>query len=134
MEVSLNKCQIIGYMGADPEMRFTASGTAMTIFSVGVSNSWKGQDGERREETEWFRCVAWNQLAEVVAQNLTKGRQVYVEGRMQTRSWDQDGVKRYSTELIASQVQFLGPRPEGAGVGAGQASDYEEEDDIPFDN
>ena len=118
----LNKCMIIGNLGADPEMRYTANGNAVTTFRVATSRSYNGNDGERHEETEWFSVVTWNRLAETCAQYLTKGRQVYVEGRMQTRSWDgQDGVKRYRTELIAEEVRFLGQRGDAAGGGGGFA-------------
>ena len=107
----LNKAMIIGNLGADPEMRYTANGSAVTTFRVATSRSFSGQDGQRREETEWFSVVTWNRLAEICAQYLTKGRTVYVEGRLQTRSWDdQQGQKRYRTELIAEEVKFLGGR------------------------
>jgi len=100
---------IIGHLGADPEMRYTANGSAVCTFRVATSRTWNTSDGERREETEWFSVVTWNRLAEICAQYLTKGRQVYIEGRMQTRSWDdQQGQKRYRTELIAEEVKFLG--------------------------
>lgn len=118
----LNKCMIIGNLGADPEMRYTANGSAVTTFRVATARSFSGTDGQRREETEWFSVVTWNRLAETCAQYLVKGRQVYVEGRMQTRSWDDQatGAKRYRTELIAETVQFLGGR-DGAGGGGGFA-------------
>ena len=104
----LNKVMIIGRLGADPEMRYTANGSAVTTFNVATSRTFS-RDGERVEETEWFSIVTWNRLAETCAQYLLKGRQVYVEGRMQTRSWDgQDGQKRYRTELVANEVKFLG--------------------------
>lgn len=109
----LNKCMIIGHLGGDPEMRYTANGNAVTTFRVATSHSFTGPDKERKTETEWFSVVTWNRLAETCAQYLIKGREVYVEGRMQTRSWDaQDGQKRYRTELIAEQVRFLGGRAE----------------------
>jgi len=109
---------IIGHLGADPELRYTANGSAVCTFRVATSRTWNTNDGERREETEWFSVVTWNRLAENCAQYLTKGRQVYVEGRMQTRSWDdQQGQKRYRTELIAEEVKFLG----GGGGGYGDA-------------
>jgi single-strand DNA-binding protein len=105
----LNKCMVIGHLGADPEMRYLASGAAVTQFSVATSRKYKTGDGEQREETEWFRVVTWNRLAETCAQYLTKGRLVYVEGRLQTRSWDgDDGQKHYMTELVAENVKFLG--------------------------
>ena len=118
----LNKCMIIGNLGADPEMRYTANGNAVTTFRVATTRNYNGNDGERHEETEWFSVVTWNRLAETCAQYLTKGRQVYVEGRMQTRSWDgNDGVKHYRTELIAETVRFLGNRGDNAGGGGGFA-------------
>lgn len=117
----LNKCMIIGNLGADPEMRYTANGSAVTTFRVATTRSFSGTDGQRRDETEWFSIVTWNRLAETCAQYLVKGRQVYVEGRMQTRSWDDQatGTKRYRTELIAETVKFLGGRDGGGGGAAG---------------
>jgi len=112
----LNRCMIIGRLGADVEMRYTANGTAVSTFSVATDHKWKNAAGELQEQTEWFRVVAWARLAELCAQYLHKGRQVYVEGRMQTRSWeDQQGQKRYSTELVAQEVKFLGSRQDGGG-------------------
>lgn len=138
----LNKCMVIGHLGADPEMRYTANGSAVTTFRVATSRTFNDASGERREETEWFRVVTWNRLAELCAQYLTKGRLVYVEGRMQTRSWDdQQGQKRYSTELIAQEVKFLGGgRDSGSGGGfssPGFATGPDNEgdidpDDLPF--
>ena len=108
MPDGLNKVMLIGNLGADPEMRYTANGSAVTTFRVAVSRSFGGADGERREETEWFRVVAWNKLAELLGQHLSKGRRVYVEGRLSTRSWDgQDGQKHYITEVVAAQVPVL---------------------------
>ncbi len=121
----LNKCMIIGNLGADPEMRYTANGTPVTTFRVATSRQYGGSDGERHEETEWFSVVTWARLAETCSQYLSKGRQVFVEGRMQTRSWEgQDGQKRYRTELIADTVKFLGGREgrDGGGAGAAQES------------
>lgn len=104
----LNKVQIIGNLGQDPEMRFTANGRAVSTFSVAVNRSYTTGEGERREETEWVRVVAWARLAELVSQYLTKGRLVYVEGRMQTRQWDdKEGQRRYTTEVVAQDIQFL---------------------------
>ena len=136
----LNKCMVIGNLGADPEMRYTANGNAVTTFNVATSRRFTDNSGERREETEWFRVVTWNRLAETCAQYLTKGRQVYVEGRLQTRSWEgQDGQKRYTTELIAEEVKFLGNRGQeeapvfapGLPVGADAQGDVDP-DDLPF--
>ena len=137
----LNKVMIIGNLGKDPEMRFTANGSSVATFSVAVSRQVPSGDGERREETEWFSVVAWNKLAELCNQYLQKGRKVYVEGRLQTRSWDaQDGTKKYRTEVIAQEVQFLDSRDAvgaGAGVGRGSrnadAGDFAEPDDLPFE-
>lgn len=104
----LNKVMLIGNVGTDPEMRYTANGNAVTTFRIAVSRNYSGQDGERREETEWFSIVTWNKLAENCSQYLQKGRKAFIEGRLQTRSWDgPDGNKRYRTEVIASTVQFL---------------------------
>lgn len=140
----LNKCMIIGNLGADPEMRYTANGDAVTTFRVATSRTYTTTSGERRDETEWFRVVTWRRLAEICSQYLSKGRQVYVEGRLQTRSWDgQDGQKHYMTELVAEEVKFLGGRDGGAGGGGGGryapglpvGADAEgdiEPDDLPF--
>ena len=144
---SLNKVMLIGNLGKDPEMRYTASGSPVTTFSLACNRSYKGQDGERREETDWFDVVTWNQLAEHCSQFLQKGRQAYVEGRLHTRSWEgQDGQKRYRTEVIAQTVLFLGG-PGGGGGGGGAArmdSGYDDSapavgagsvdpDDLPFE-
>ncbi|MDD5095158.1 MAG: single-stranded DNA-binding protein [Dehalococcoidia bacterium] len=105
---SLNKVMIIGNVGSDPEMRFTANGKPVTSFSVATNRVYSSPDGERKEETEWFNVVVWNKLAELCNQFLGKGRLVYVEGRLRTRSWEgQDGQKHYRTELIAEVVTFL---------------------------
>ena len=110
--MSLNKCMIIGNLGRDPEMRYTPSGQAVTQFTVAVNRYYKDQQGERQEETEWFRVVAWGQQAEFAAESLRKGNKVYIEGRLQTRQWEgQDGQKRYTTELVANTIQTLERRP-----------------------
>jgi len=127
--MSLNKAMIIGNLGRDPEMRYTPNGQAVTQFTVAVNRSYRVGE-EWKEETEWFRVVAWAQLAERTAEHLRKGHKVYVEGRLQTRSWeDKDGQKRYTTELVANQVTSLQPRnrddapgePSGAPVARGAA-------------
>ncbi|MEX2374285.1 MAG: single-stranded DNA-binding protein [Dehalococcoidia bacterium] len=139
----LNKCMVIGHLGADPEMRYTANGSAVTTFRVATSRNFTDGSGERREETEWFRVVTWNRLAETCAQYLTKGRLVYVEGRLQTRQWDdQQGQRRYTTELIAETVRFLGGARDGGGnsgefASPGFATGPDNEgdidpDDLPF--
>ena len=104
----LNKVMIIGNVGADPEMRYTANGRAVTSFRVAVNRNYTTSEGERREETEWFAVVTWQKLAEQCSQYLQKGRRVYVEGRLRTRSWDTpDGQRRFRTEVIADRVIFL---------------------------
>ena len=115
--MSLNKAMIIGNLGRDPEMRYTPNGQAVTQFTVAVNRNYKDASGEWKEETEWFRVVAWGPLAERTAEYLRKGRKVYVEGRLQTRSWeDKDGQKRYTTELVASTVTALDSRPREDGA------------------
>ena len=115
--MSLNKAMIIGNLGRDPEMRYTPNGQAVTQFTVAVNRNYKDPNGEWKEETEWFRVVAWAALAERTAENLRKGRKVYVEGRLQTRQWeDKDGQKRYTTELIASTVSALDSRSREEGA------------------
>jgi single-strand DNA-binding protein len=107
----LNKVMIIGYVGREPEMRYTPSGRAVTSFSVATSRSWVSAEGERREETEWFNVVAWGNLAEICKAHLTKSQQVYIEGRLQTRGWeDESGKKHFRTELVANEMILLGDR------------------------
>ena len=131
----LNKVMVIGNLGADPEMRYTADGAAVTNFRIAASRNYTGADGERKEETEWFSVVTWRKLAELCNQYLQKGRRVYVEGRLRTRSWEgQDGQKRYTTEVIADDVQFLDSKPGDAPRSEDQdaAMDIEPED-VPFE-
>lgn len=124
----LNKVMVIGYVGRDPEMRYMPSGKPVTSFSVGATRSWTSSEGERREETEWFNVVAWDNLAEICKQYLGKGRHVYVEGRLQTRSWDnQEGKKCFRTELVAREMIML-DSPRKAGMD--EATDVGEE--FPF--
>lgn len=107
----LNKVMIIGNLGRDPEMRYTPSGKPVTSFSLASSRSWVSSDGERREETEWFNVVAWGNLAEICNQHLAKGQQVYIEGRLQTRSWeDGNGQRHFRTEVVANEMIILGSR------------------------
>lgn len=113
MSRGLNKVMIIGNLGRDPEMRYTPSGRPVTTFSVASSRSWNTSNGERRAETEWFNIIAWGSLAEICKQYLTKGQQVYVEGRLQTRQWDDsEGNKRTSIEIVANEMIILGDRRE----------------------
>lgn len=139
----INKVIIVGNLGRDPEMRYTPDGTAVANFSVATSESWTDkQSGEKKEKTEWHRIVAWRRLGEICGEYLHKGSQVYVEGKLQTRSWEQDGVTRYTTEVIASTVQFLGGRDGGGRPASSQRGGDQgypeppmadtQDDDIPF--
>jgi single-strand DNA-binding protein len=129
---------IIGHLGREPEMRYTPSGRPVTSFSVATTRTWSSPDGERREETEWFNVVAWGNLAEICKQYLTKGQQVYVEGRLQTRRWeDQEGKKHFTTEVVSSEMIMLGERPARASANAGESAALApetavEEDEFPF--
>ena len=122
MSRGINKAILVGNLGQDPEIRYTPSGSAVANISVATSDQWKDkQTGERRERTEWHRVVFFNRLAEVVGECLRKGSQVYIEGRLQTRKWQtQEGQDRYTTEIVANEMQMLGGRPGGAG----QAGDH----------
>lgn len=135
MAGSLNKVMIIGNVGRDAELRYTAGGTPTTSFSVAANRRWVGQDGQTHDDTEWFNIVTWTKLAERCAEMVTKGRKVYVEGRLQTRSWEKDGVKHYRTEVNAYTVMFLDSRPT-AGQGMPESGfpddNSVEADDIPF--
>ena len=115
---------VIGNMGRDPEMRYTPSGKPVTSFSLASSRSWTTPNGERREETEWFNVVAWGGLAEICNQKLFKSQQVYVEGRLQTRSWEDDnGHRHFRTEVVASAMIILGPRDKYKGQ-SGESSNH----------
>ncbi len=112
----VNKVILVGNLGADPEVRKTASQQSVTQFSLATSESWVNKDGERQEKTEWHRIVIWGKLAETCAKHLAKGRQVFIEGRLQTRSWEtEQGQKKFTTEVIANQVLFLGRSPQSLG-------------------
>lgn len=116
----LNKVMLIGNLGADPEARQTTSGSALTEIRLATSESYKDKDGQRVEKTEWHRVVVFGSQAESVARYLSKGSKVYVEGRIQTREWqDKEGQKRYTTEIIASHVTFLDKRSESGAGGSG---------------
>lgn len=143
----INKVILIGRLGADPELRYTPSGSPVANFRVATSENWVDREGQRQERTEWHRIVAWGKLAELCGEYLSKGRQVYLEGRLQTRQWDdRDGNKRYTTEIVARDVQFLGGRgdaaPSGGRRDAGQSADADNnfdygpapmmDDDVPF--
>jgi len=139
----INKVILIGNLGSDPEVRYTPSGVAVAQFNIATSEEWKDKDsGEKRERTEWHRIVAWRRLGEICGEYLSKGQQVYVEGRIQTNTWeDKEGNKRYTTEIIANTVQFLGRREssESARPRSTTPADYQgmpaqgpADDDIPF--
>ncbi len=111
MSRGLNKVLIIGHLGRDPEMRYTPSGRPVTTFSVATSRNWKTSGGEKRSETEWFNIVSWGSLAEICNQYLAKGQQVFIEGRLQTRRWeDDDGNRRSTVEVVAKEMVMLGER------------------------
>jgi len=130
MSRGLNKLMIIGHLGRDPEMRYTPSGKPVTTFSVATSRTWHSADGERHEDTEWFNVVAWGGLAEICNQHLHKGMQVYVEGRLQTRRWeDTEGNKHFTTELVAKEMIMLGEKKETLRASFDQG---EEEGEFPF--
>jgi len=140
---AVNKAIILGNLGRDPEVRYTTDGNAVTTFSVATTETRKDRDGNSQEHTEWHRIVVFGRLAEVCGEYLAKGRSVYVEGSIRTRSWDdREGNKRYTTEIVGRTVQFLSPRGESGrqSGGAPPAEDdfaYEEgtgmtDDDVPF--
>ena len=142
----VNKVILIGNLGRDPEIRYTRDGTAVANLNIATSDSWKDAQGERQERTEWHRVVAWDKLAEIAKEYLAKGKQVYIEGRLQTRSWeDKDGHKRYTTEVRADQMVMLGGRggddsggARDAGPPPGPPEDFTPEpfkatdEDVPF--
>ena len=109
----INKVILVGHLGRDPELRYTQSGQPVANFTLATSESYSKRDGEREERTEWHRIVAWGRLAEICAEYLSKGRQIYIEGRIQTREWeDREGEKRRTTEIVAREMQMLGRRGE----------------------
>lgn len=142
----INKVIVVGRLGQDPEVRYTQGGQAVCNFSVATSESWNDKEGQRQEKTEWHRIVVWGKIAEICSQYLGKGRQVYVEGRLQTRQWDdKEGNKRYTTEIVANTVQFLDKAGDqtaaaGANASSSQAAPQMEppanhqgvEEEIPF--
>lgn len=128
MSRGLNKVMIIGRLGRDPEMRYTPSGRPVTTFSLATSRSWNKSDGERRTETEWFNVVAWGNLAEICKQILYKNQQVYVEGRLQTRQWeDSAGNRHSSTEIVANEMIMLGDRRLSNSPEQDTTDEYEDE-------
>ena len=141
MARGVNKVTLIGNLGQDPELRYTGSGTAVCNMRVATSETYKDKDGNQVENTEWHTVVAWARLAEICGEYLKKGRQVYIEGQLQTRQWeDKDGNTRYSTEIKAREMQMLGGRDDGAAparptpqAAAKQSpANVEPDDDLPF--
>lgn len=134
MSRGLNKVMIIGHLGRDPEMRYTPSGRPVTTFSVATSRTWTTTDGEHHSETEWFNVVTWGNLAEICKQYLTKGQLVYIEGRLQTRKWeDSNGNKHSSIEIVASEMMMLGDRHDANQIDHEESfSDEESTSDFPF--
>ena len=150
MARGVNKVILIGNLGRDPEIRYTQDGQAVVNFTLATSMEWRDKSsGEKREKTEWHRIVAFRKLGEICGEYLSKGKQVYIEGRLQTRSWEQDGVTRYMTEVVASDMQMLGGKGGAGGggynAGGGGFSDEPQpqtapegsssgdaDDDIPF--
>lgn len=125
---------LIGNIGRDPEVRYTQSGKPVASFSLACTEKRKGQDGQQQEHTEWVNVVAWGRLAEICGEYLAKGSKVYIEGKLQTRAWeDQGGNKRYTTEVVAHEMKMLSPRNESAGgAGGGFGDTPPVGDDVPF--
>lgn len=131
MNRGLNKVMIIGTLGRDPEMRYTPSGRPVTTFNIAATRTWNSSAGERHSETEWFNIVAWGSLAEICKQHLFKNQQVYIEGRLQTRVWeDTTGSKRSSTEIVAKEMIVLGERNEASSPD--EEVKEQTEDDFPL--
>jgi single-strand DNA-binding protein len=136
---SVNKVILVGNLGRDPELRYTTNGTPVANFTMATTERWTDPSGEKKERTEWHRIVVWGKQAEIVGEYLRKGRQVYVEGSLQTREWtDREGAKRYTTEVRAMRVQMLGRAqdresvPAGGGERVAEPEKGFDEDDIPF--
>ena len=126
MASGVNKCILIGRLGKDPDVRYTSNGGAVANFNLATNESWTDKAGQKQERTEWHRIVVWGKLGELCGQYLSKGRQAYVEGRLQTRDWtDKDGNKRYTTEIVAQNIQFLGGSAgQGQSASAGGSPDF----------
>lgn len=135
MSRGLNRIQIIGNLGQDPEMRYTPQGRAVTNFSVAVGDKWTDRDGNERDDTEWFRVEAWDRLGEIANEYLSKGRQVYIEGRLRTNKYtDRDGIEKTSVRIVASNLLLLGAKGDTGGGSGGYrsgADDAEAYDDEP---
>jgi len=129
---SLNKVQLIGHLGADPESRFTTSGSAVANLTIATNESWRSAEGETKEKTEWHRVVIFGKMAETAAEYMKKGQLVYIEGRLQTRSWeDKDNIKRYTTEVLCDSFTMLGRKTDD-GSSAASSKESEQDDDLPF--
>ncbi|MFC1565284.1 single-stranded DNA-binding protein [candidate division KSB1 bacterium] len=138
---SVNKVILIGNLGQDPELKYMPNGDAVCNFTIATTDSWKNREGEQQDRTEWHRIVAFRRLAEICGEYLKKGKQVFVEGRIRTRSWDdKDGIKRYTTEVIADSMTMLGRKDDdnsgsnynSSSGTSGKPEKFEEEDDLPF--
>jgi len=134
----INKATLIGNLGQDPEIRYTQSGTRVATFTVATTERWKGQDGQMQESTEWHRIVAWQRLAEICGEYLHKGSRVYIEGKIQTRKWqDQNGNDRYTTEIVAREMKMLTPQNGQSSSDNGYSPpepppQYNSGEDVPF--
>jgi single-strand DNA-binding protein len=132
----INKVILVGNLGRDPEVRYTPSGTAVANFTLATTETWTDRDGQKQSHTEWHRIVAWRRLGEICGEYLSKGKQVYIEGRIRTREWeDQDGNKRKTTEIEAQTMQMLGSRVQdepSVDANSGRGAEGPTEDDIPF--
>lgn len=132
---SVNKVVLAGHLGGDPESRYTPSGAAVTNFTMATNETFKKADGEIQDKTEWHRCVMFGKTAEIAGDLLKKGQLTYVEGRLQTRSWeDKNGIKRYTTEIVCDNFTMLGRRPDNQGGSSPgpDDGDSKDEDDLPF--
>ncbi len=131
----INKAILVGRLGRDPEVKTVGNGTAVTTCSIATDRSWT-KDGQRESKTEWHRIVTWRKLAEICGRYLTKGKLVYIEGRIETREWEKDGAKRYTTEIVADEMKMLGSknddRQEYAEPAAKPATSSSLDDDLPF--
>ncbi len=137
---SLNKVMLIGNLGKDPEVRYTTSGQGVASFSIATTEKFKNKSGDMEERTEWHNIVLWGRQAEIAKEYLSKGKTVFIEGRLQTRKWqDKDGRDRYTTEIVGERMQMLSPKGGGGGRQGGEPSasyddpvSYNQDDDIPF--
>ena len=139
----MNKAMIIGNLGADPEVRHTTSGKTVANFNVATTEKFTDGEGVKQERTEWHRCVAWTKTAEIVGAYLQKGSKIYAEGRIQTREWEKDGEKKYTTEIVVNRIEMLGrtkdqqredtpPSDGGTNAGEGAPGQSDIDDDLPF--